>query len=179
MKSIQSWEELSRETIFSKYGKKIDKVIFRLPTGGDADFYLTGKDSRIVAVLAFTQDNQIILVQQFRPGPQKILLELPGGSINKGETPLEAARREFLEESGYTGDFEYVAESIVDAYSGATRYHFVARNCKKIQEPIDTDVEFTNVVLMRLEQFRRHLLAGQLSDIATGYYGLEHLGLIK
>lgn len=178
MKSIKPWIELSRENVFSKYGRKIDKVIFKLPTGQESDFYLTGKDGRVASVLAFTPDNQVILVEEFRPGPQKILFELPGGAVDKTETPLDAIKREFLEESGYIGDFELVTESIIDAYSGATRYHFIAKNCKKIQEPTDSDVEFTNVVLMNLDQFRKHIKTGQLSDIATAYYGLEHLGLL-
>ncbi|MFA6518025.1 MAG: NUDIX hydrolase [Candidatus Shapirobacteria bacterium] len=178
MKKILPWQEISRENVFSKYGRKIDKVIFKLPTGQESDFYLTGKDDRVVAVFALTPDNQVILVEEFRPGPQKILSELPGGGVDKAETPLEAIKREFLEESGYTGDFEFVTESIIDAYSGATRYHFVAKNCRKIQEPADTDVEFTNVVLMNLDQFKKYLKIGQLSDIATAYYGLEHLDLL-
>jgi ADP-ribose pyrophosphatase len=178
MKSIKTWVELSRESVFSKYGRKIDKVIFKLPTGKEVDFYLTGKDGRVAAVFALTPDNKVILVKEFRPGPQKILLELPGGAVDKSETPIEAIKREFLEESGYTGDFEFVTESIIDAYSSAIRYHFVAKNCRKIQEPTDSDVEFTNVVLMDLEQFRKHLRSGQLSDIATAYYGLEYLKLL-
>ncbi len=178
MKSIKTWVELSRENVFSKYGRKIDKVIFKLPTGQESDFYLTGKDGRVVAVFALTSDNHVILVEQFRPGPQKILLELPGGAVNKDETPLEAIKREFLEESGYTGDFEFVTESIIDAYSGAIRYHFVAKNCQKVQEPTDTEIEFTNVILMNLEQFRKHLRSGQLSDVNTGYLGLDYLELL-
>ncbi len=178
MKKILPWQEISRENVFSKYGRKIDKVIFKLPTGQESDFYLTGKDSRVAAVFALTPENKVILVEQFRPGPQKILLELPGGVVNKDETPIEAIKREFLEESGFTGDFEFITESIIDAYSGTTRYHFVAKNCKKIQEPTDTDVEFTNVVLMNLKEFRKHLKSGQLSDIATAYYGLEQLNLL-
>lgn len=178
MKKILPWQELSRENVFSKYGRKIDKVIFKLPNGQESDFYLTGRDGRVAAVLALTPDNKVILVEEFRPGPQKILLELPGGNVDKNETPLDAVKREFLEESGYTGDFEFVAESIIDAYSGAVRYHFVAKKCRKVQEPADTDVEFTNVVLMDLVQFRKHLKTGQLSDVATSFYGLEYLGLL-
>lgn len=178
MKTIKEWQEISRETVFSKYGRKIDKVIFKLPNGLESDFYLTGNGGKLAAVFALTSDNQVILVEEYRPGPKKILLELPGGVVDDQETPFEAIKREFLEESGYTGDFELVTESIIDAYSGAVRYHFVARNCQKVQEPADTDHESTKVVLMSLEQFKKHLKTGQLSDIATGYYGLDHLRLL-
>ena len=54
-----------------------------------------------VMILALTEDNEIILVQQFRPAPEKITLELPSGEIAKAETPQEAAARELYEETGY------------------------------------------------------------------------------
>jgi len=50
MTQIKPWIEISRETIFQKYGHKLDKVIFKLPSGVESDYYLTGKDGRIVAV---------------------------------------------------------------------------------------------------------------------------------
>jgi len=178
MTQIKPWIEISRETIFQKYGHKLDKVIFKLPSGVESDYYLTGKDGRIVAVLPIDEDNNIILVKQFRPGPQKIIAELPGGGVDKNEDPLTAIKREFWEESGYTGDFELVTESMINAYSGAVRYHFVAKNCKKIAEPKNSDDEITEVIIMDLDEFKKHLRSGQLSDIATGYFGLEHLGLL-
>ena len=131
-----------------------------------------------MAVLPIDENNKVILVRQFRPGPQKIIAELPGGGVEKNEDPITAIKREFLEESGYTGDFELVTESMVDAYSGAVRYHFVAKNCKKIAEPKNSDCETTEVVTMSVDDFKKHLKSGQISDIATGYFGLEYLGLI-
>jgi len=41
-----------------------------------------------------------------------------------------------------------------------------------------SDCETTEVILMGLGDFKKHLKSGQISDIATGYFGLEHLGLI-
>ena len=178
MTSLKPWVELSRETIFQKYGHRLDKVIFRLPSGAEADYYVTGKNGRTVCVFALTIDNQVILVKQFRPGPQKFLSELPGGAVNQDENPQDAIKREFLEESGYTGDFEFVTESIHNAYSAAVCCHFVATNCHKISEPQNSETEMTEVVLMSLKDFKKHLKSGQLSDIATGYYGLEHLNLL-
>lgn len=178
MKIIKEWKELRRENILFKYGRRVDKVIFELPNGKEADFYLRDKDRRFAAVLALTKDNKIILAKQFRPGPKKIILELPGGIIEEKETPIEGAKREFLEESGYTGDLEFVGESMVDAYSEAIKYNFVAKNCYKIQESSDTDKEITEVVLMDIEEFRKNLKTGQLSDIETAYFGLDYLKLL-
>jgi ADP-ribose pyrophosphatase len=65
-------------------------------------------------------------VKQYRPGPDEILLELPGGCISEEELPEIAARRELLEETGYSGDFQFVGTSFDCAYSTMIRYNFAA-----------------------------------------------------
>ncbi len=86
---VQKWEVISREIVFQQYHRKIEKVIFRLPDGTESDFYLK-KEGPYFCILAITKDKKVILAKQFRPGPNEIILELPGGGIEKGET-LEQA----------------------------------------------------------------------------------------
>ncbi len=56
-----------------------------------------------VAIVAIDTDNQVALVKQLREPARKHLLELPAGTAEPGETPLETARRELREECGLTG----------------------------------------------------------------------------
>ena len=179
MTAIKPWFELSRETIFSKYGHKLDKVIFELPDGTQTDFYLSGHNNRLVCVLPFTMDNQIIVQKQFRPGPQQVVYQLPGGGVEENELPLEAVKRELLEETGYIGDFELIIASVCGGYSGATSSHFVAKNCRKIQEIKNTNTEEIEVELVNLEKFKKYLLSGLMLDVDTGYQGLDHLKLLS
>lgn len=177
--TIKPWKEISRETVFQKYGRKLDKVIFKLPNGIESDFYLTGDKTKLVCVLALTKKKEVILATQFRPGPQIVVSELPGGGVNKNESPLEAAKRELLEETGYAGDFTQTNETMTDAYSGAIRYHFVATNCQKTKEISYTETELTEIKLLNLSDFKKHLFKGQMSDYATALFGLNYLKLIK
>ncbi len=177
MSSIQEWKEISRQQVFSKYSRNIDEVIFELPDGSQADFFVKIEVPSAI-ILGITTENQIILVKQYRVGPKQILDELPGGFIETGEDPNEAARREFLEETGYEGDFEFVGTCLDDAYSTMVRHCFVAKNCKKVGQPQNTATEQTEVVLVPLDEFRKRLRAGKMTDVEAGYMGLDHLGML-
>jgi len=56
-----------------------------------------------VNVIALTPGNDVLLIRQFRQGTAKVTLEIPGGGVDPGEDPAEAARRELLEETGFAG----------------------------------------------------------------------------
>lgn len=174
---IEKWEEISREEIFSKYGRGIEKVDFKFPNGEVSDFYIK-KESIFVATLAITKGEKIILVKQFRPGPKEILNELPGGYVDKGESPLQAAERELLEETGYRGNAEFVTSIIGDGYSTMKKNCAVVTDCEKVAEQKLEKNEFTEVVLMSIPEFRELLRSGKSSDVEVGYIGLDHLGLL-
>ena len=177
LNGIQGWEELSRELVFQKYSRKIEKVIFRLPDGKESDFYIK-REGPAVGVLALTKDKQVILVKQFRPGPGEVLLELPGGYVDEKESPEQAVGRELLEETGYRGKAQLVTRSFDDAYSTMNRYCMVATECEKISEPKFDDTEFGQVVLMSIDEFHGLLRSGKMTDVEVGYLGLDYLNLI-
>lgn len=158
--------------------RKMIKRTFQLPDDRVVDFDIK-QEGPAVCVLALTGDNKIILTKQFRPGPEKILLELPGGAVEAGEKSEEAIKREFLEETGYTGDFKFVNTSLDCAYSTMLRYNFVAANCRKIQEQNPEENEFIEVVEMSLDDFKKYLRTGELTDVETGFIGLDYLNLLS
>ncbi|MFA5872153.1 MAG: NUDIX hydrolase [Parcubacteria group bacterium] len=174
---IKKWKELSRELVFQKYGRKIEKVMFELPGGGQSDFYIK-REGPAVCVFALTKDNHVILAKQFRPGMEEILLEIPGGRAEVGETAEQAAERELLEETGYKGQVKLFTEAFDCAYSTMRRFCCVATECEKVAQLQNTSTEITETVLLSLDEFRKLLRGGKMTDIEVGYLGLDYLGLL-
>jgi len=172
---IEKWKVLNREEVFRKYSLCIERVDFLMPDGRKSDFYIK-KDQPAVAIVALTSENKIILTKQYRPGPDKICLELPGGNIEDKQTPLEAAKAELIQETGFTGDFEFVTQCLDDAYSTMNRTVCIAKNCYKAQD-LDQN-EYIEVELVSIGEFRQILRSGQMTDVEVGYLGLDYLGLL-
>ena len=124
-----SWKLLNSQVVFDKF-MQIEERTYEMPDGQTKNFYIK-MTKPAVCVLAITEDNQVITVEQFRPGPNKTLNELPGGYMDDGETPERSAARELREETGYEGDVQFVTECFDDAYNTMNRTCFVATNCKK------------------------------------------------
>lgn len=175
---VQNWEEISRESVFSKYGRGIERRVFRLPDGKETDFYLnSGHDS--VACLAMTKDNHVILAKQFRPGPAEVLLEMPGGGSKDGEDLEVAINRELLEETGYRGVSRFVGTVLPSAYATYKKNVFCITECEKISEPVlEDNGEATEPTLISLEEFRTLLRSGKMTDVELGYLALDFLELL-
>jgi ADP-ribose pyrophosphatase len=175
---IGPWEVLSRSLIFEKFGRGIDEVVYTLPTGQQDSFYI--KTERPAAcVLPVTAAGSVVLVRQFRPGPNAVLLELPGGFVDRDESPIQAMQRELLEETGFEGELRLVTTAFDDAYSTQRRSCFVAINCTKVAEPRPDSTEIIEVVEVCMSDFRDLLRSGKMTDIEVGYLGLDYLGLLQ
>jgi ADP-ribose pyrophosphatase len=150
---------------------------YRMPDGTNADWdLLTGGDTS--TVLAITPDEKVVLARQYRPGPERVLDEMPGGRIEVGETPQRGAIRELAEETGYVGDVTVVGFTWLASNAVIRRWAAIATNCRPEAELDLDDVEFCEPTLMSLREFRVHLRSGQLTDCATGYLCLDHAGLL-
>lgn len=177
LKVLGTWKELARERVFEKFGRAIDRITFEMADGRESDFYIRVENATC-CVLALTEKNEVILAKQFRPGPQRILSDLPSGFINQGEDPQAAITRELLEETGYAGDIQFVGIRCSDTYAETQRYLYVAVQCKKVAEPVYEEAEHSEPDIVSLEVFRSLLQKGQLTDVASGYMALDHLKLL-
>ena len=97
----------------------------------------------IVAIMAVTDDKEVLLIRQFRPPVNGYVIEFPAGLNDKGDTLEEAARRELLEETGYSAkEMIYIVEGpLSSGASGEVLTAFFARGLdfKGLGNREDTD----------------------------------------
>ncbi len=100
--TISDWERLGDETLMNYKVFRARRSRRRSPrTGQEIGFFLLDTPDW-VNVLPLTTDGQIVLIRQFRHGTDRVSLEIPGGLIDAHEQdPIEAARRELREETGF------------------------------------------------------------------------------
>jgi putative hydrolases of HD superfamily len=174
--SMDDWQITSQRPGSAGFMTVVTRT-YDLPNGSTSDWDIL-ENADAAAVLAITRGGDVVLVRQFRPGPGRVLDELPGGLIDSGETPVEAAARELLEETGYRGTIEIVGSCWLMGNSTRRQYVAVARDCERVGQPELDAEELCETVLVSLDDFRRHLRSGQLTDVDLGYLALDHLGLL-
>lgn len=101
---IESWSTLERtsEGSYEIFDVRRDRVQSPV-TGDEHDFHILEMPDWI-NVIPVTPDGQVACVRQYRHGTEEVTLEIPGGIIDAGEHPGDAARREMREETGYQAD---------------------------------------------------------------------------
>lgn len=122
-----------------------------------------------VGIIAFF-DNKLILVKQYRSPFEDILLEIPAGKLKKGEEPLECAKRELLEETGFVGDFEKIGEFATSpGFSNEVIHIFLCKNAKFQTDNFKKEGEIEKVVFLDLDEALKKLKNGEIKDLKTAF----------
>ncbi|MDX9871896.1 MAG: NUDIX hydrolase [Clostridia bacterium] len=109
-----------------------------------------------VVVAALTEEQEIVMVRQYRYAAGQILLELPAGKLEAGEDPLECARRELSEETGFEAEeWEKLTEFYTaPGYTNEMMHLYLARGLQEKKAHPDTDevIEYEKIPLARLQE---------------------------
>lgn len=167
---MKPWEKKASErvaetSIFTLYRHRVVSA----RTGGEFDAWtLTCPDW--VNVIALTPAQEVVLVRQYRHGVEAATLEIPGGMIDEGETPEEAAVRELREETGYSPK-SVVNLGFVDAqpaFQNNKCHTFLALDCVKTGDLEQDPGEDLAVALHPLDETCEMMLRGEIN------HGLVH-----
>jgi len=158
------WHELSRETVADARIFTVERSLAESPVDGKPrPFHRIGSVDW-VQILPITAGGEAVLVRQYRHGPQRITLELPGGLMDAGEDPAAAALRECLEETGYRGRAANALGVLNPnpALFANRLYSFYATGVELEGTIQNTSTEVTEVVLVPVAQLEGLLVSGEI-----------------
>ena len=162
-------DELRWRRLASHAGPELPLFDVRLddmehPASGDVLSRLVLSSVDWVNLVALTATNESVMVRQFRFGVSYPTLETPGGMVDPGEDSLTAARRELVEETGYTGgEWQYLgAVEPNPAIHDHLCHHWLARDVIRTRAPENTAGEHIEVVLMDEDGVRRAVQDGTI-----------------
>ncbi len=121
-----------------------------------------------VAIVPINSNKEVILVKQYRHPIENILIEIPAGKLDKGETPLNCAKRELEEEVGAkNGNLIHLSSfHTTPGFSNEVLHLYLAVGFEKKQNNLDVD-EFLQVMEIKLEDSIDMIVKGEIKDAKT------------
>jgi ADP-ribose pyrophosphatase len=175
-----AWERLRSERLLETpyFALRSDKL--RLPGGAVKDPYYVVERPDAAIIFPLTEEGEAVLVRQYRPPLERMELGLPAGLVEEGEKPEAAARRELLEETGYSGgEWEPLgtlasSPSLKDNWA----YLFLARGVEELAPPDPDEHELVETVRVPVGELLGLIRTGEIvssSGVAAVMLALERL----
>jgi 8-oxo-dGTP pyrophosphatase MutT (NUDIX family) len=180
---IEPWKTLKSELVFDHPWYQLRRDHVELPSGQVLDDYFVSVRPHVVLTFPLTADDQVVFVRQYKHAAGQILLELPGGVVDEGETStLGAAQRELREETGY--DTDAPLEPLLEVIDNPTKdtnsiSFFLARDVRQVAAQDLDETENIEVVLVPLAEVMGLIMQGELrvsGSVALCLLALRHLG---
>ena len=176
---MRPWKKLQSTPVIEDRWLRVTADRCELPNGLVLDPFYVVHEKDWVHVFAANAENQVLVVRQYRYAANVTCLELPGGVIDPGEEPLVAAKRELLEETGYSStEWELVGSMFANPARQTNRIHiFFARNATvagRQQLDASEDIEY---LLLPIRAIQKSIENGEFSQalhIASYYRCINH-----
>jgi ADP-ribose pyrophosphatase len=147
------------------------------PTTGKEHPFFVLSTRDWINVVALTKDQKVVMVSQYRHGSEEMSLEIPGGAVDKGEAPEEAAKRELREETGYESSNWHFLGSVRPnpAILNNTCYLYLALDVEPKTELDLDEAEELEVSLHPLEEIPSMIQDGKIrhSLVVAAFYFFE------
>jgi len=174
----QKWKSLTKESILlKKPWFEVFREEIQLPDGKVVPEYYEIEMPHYTAVFAVTEEQKIMVLRCYRHAIGEVTLTMPGGMIEKEESPQAGIQREFLEETGYVAkEWKSLGAFVGNSTRGCGTYHlFFATGAYSLREPDSGDLEELELLLWTPEEVNHAIDEGLVKSL--GVISMLLLGL--
>lgn len=168
-KDLRVWETVSRKVILD-HGKflTVENHTVKLPNGQIIPDWAWLVIPSASIVLAVTENDKFLCFRQTKYAVEGTSLAPVGGMLEPNEEPIDAAKRELLEEMGYeSSNWVNLGSHTLDPNRGiATMHLFLALNAKKVAEPNSDDLEDQELLFLSKSEIENALREGEFKILA-------------
>lgn len=171
---MKKWKIISEEDISPSKWFPLFKQSVEIHNGKIIDDFYVSKLGDVSMVIAITKEKKLLLVKQYKHGYGDFTLEFPAGRIQTASTPLDGAKAELKEETGFTAktyiELGYVVP--LPTKDPSRIYGFIATDLTDTNEKQLDVTEMTEVVYLSVEEIDYKINNGEIigSDTISFYY---------
>jgi ADP-ribose pyrophosphatase len=180
---MEKWDVLETESVLKSKVFSYSKTVARSPLSKKTGTFDVLDCPDWVNIVAITSENKLVLVRQYRHGIADITIETPGGCVDPGENPLDAAKRELQEEAGYiSSNWSLLGEiSPNPAFIKNKCVAFLALDAKHVSDQSLDPFEEIEIDLLDVSKVKEMILEGKINHslVTTSlfYYFLKEKSL--